>query len=51
MTELLKHLKNIMQVNAMLKSAVISNECPQLPSAALRIVTNDAETGSQATFL
>lgn len=32
-----------MQVNAMLKSAVISNECPQLPLAALRIVASDAE--------
>lgn len=32
-----------MQVNAILKPAVISNKCPQLPLAALRIVANDAE--------
>lgn len=32
-----------MQVNAMLKPAVIFNECPQLPLAALRIVANDAK--------
>lgn len=32
-----------MQVNAMLKSAVTSNECPQVPLAALRIVAHDVE--------
>lgn len=32
-----------MQVNVILKSAVIFNTCPQLPLAALRIVTNEAE--------
>lgn len=32
-----------MQVNAMLKPAVISNNFPQLPLAALRTVANDPE--------
>lgn len=32
-----------MQVNAMVKSAVISNECPQLSLVTLRIVANDVE--------
>lgn len=37
-----------MQVKAMLTSAVIFNECPQLPLAALRIVANDVEDGESS---
>lgn len=51
MTELLKHEKNIMQVNAMLKSAVISSECPQLPLAAWRIVASDVEDRESSHIL
>ena len=39
-----------MQVNALLKAAVISNECPQLPLAALRIVASDTENRGSSHF-
>lgn len=39
-----------MQVSAMLKSAVISNECPQLPLAASRIVASDTEERGSSHF-